>query len=418
MEYPMNKTTQPRISQVRKTQSRNCFAALLLLAGTVAVANAELSTEEQAELSAVLRAADPGEAVELPVFPVYDLPLIPYEQVIMPGPQFLFSDEPEYIRIPEGVAMRERVEPGRVRLYMYNVNGVREPEEMERRINSVIRNLGDETMTVTMYNYSSQVPSGNYHFIGKNGLAEFFADQGVQFTFTVPPDASAPLDPAMEDRITKFNDLVHGFYEFLVDQPAEISVVQCPPDESSAAASERMTDVIPIDQQRNAGRGKFGVSNYHVRTKPDHPIDTSAGVSEIVVADDDLDPWVRGIESESNNIIELKGNYGVIYDIHAEYVSPDGRGLALITWNSRFEASQWCGGLAASVKLAHNGGDQKVVVLPSNQLVMRRPPEVSVIGVFPPAPEGERGHVHLTFSPPGASCLPMPLIFIPVDWED
>ncbi len=389
--------------------------AVALLAGILPTANASLTPEAQAELSAALRSAAPGEAIELPVFPVYDLPTIAYEQVIMPGPQFLFSDEPEYIRIPEGVAMRESVEPGRVRLYMYNVNGVREPEEMDRRINAVVKNLGEETMTVTMYSYSSQVPSGNYHFIGKNGLAEFFADEGVQFTFEVPAGMSAPLDPEMEDRITKFNDLVHGFYEFTVDQPAEVSVVQCPPDESSADANDRMTEVIPINEQRNAGRGKFGVSNYHIRTKADEPIDTSAGVSEIVLADNEYDPWVRGIESESNNIIELKGNYGVIYDIHAEYTSPDGRGLALITWNSRFEASQWCGGLAASVKLSSNGGEENVVVLPSNQLVMRRPPEVSVIGVFPPAPEGERGTIHLTYSPPGASCLPMPLIFIPID---
>lgn len=398
------------------------FCTALTIAGCV-VTNSSIaqptapviSPDDQAALSAALKAAAPGQAIDLPVFPVHDLPAISYDKLPVPGPQFLFSDEPEYIRVPEGVAMREHVEPGRVRLYMYNVNGVREPQEMERRINAVVKNLGDAPLTVTMYNYSSQVPSGNYHFLGKNGLKEFFEDDGVQFTFTVAPGMSAPLDPEMEERITKYNDLVHGFYEFTVDQPAEISVVQCPPDESSADANDRMKEVLPINQQRNAGRGKFGVSNYHVRTLADAPIDTSAGVQEIVIADNNLDPWVRGIESESNNIIELKGNYGVIYDIHAEYESPDGRGLAIITWNSRFEASQWCGGLAASVKLGVNGAAQEVVELPSNQLNMRRPPEVSVIGVVPPAPAGQRGKIHLTYSPPGASCLPMPLIFIPID---
>ncbi len=286
------------------------------------------------------------------------------------------------------------------------------------RTTALMRNLGDETLNVRMMRYSSQVPSGNYHFLGKNGLAEFFADTSEQFSFTVAPGASAPLDPEMEERIAKYNDLVHGFYEFLVDQPAEISVVQCPPTESSAAASERMKEVIPINQQRNAGRGKFGVSNYHVRTLADQPIDTSTGIAEIVVADNVHDLWVRGIDGQSGNIVELKGNYGVLYDIHAEYASPDGRGLALVTWNSRFEASQWCGGLAASVLLGHGDQPREVVVLPSNQLVMRKPPEVSVIGVFPPAPAGERGTIHLTFSPPGASCLPMPLIFIPIDWKE
>jgi hypothetical protein len=393
------------------------MALPLLLGISAGALAADLSAEDQAALSKVLREAAPGQAVELPVFPLRDLPSIPYEKVIVPGPQFLFSDEPEYIRIPEGVAMREVVEPGRVRLYVYNVNGVKEPAEMERRINAVVRNLGDEPLNVRMLRYSSQVPSGNYHFIGKNGLAEFFADTSEQFAFTVAPGASAPLDTEMEERITKYNDLVHGFYEFLVDQPAEISVVQCPPTESSADANDRMKEVIPINQQRNAGRGKFGVSNYHVRTLADQPIDTSAGIAEIVVADNVQDPWVRGIEGQSGNIIELKGNYGVLYDIHAKYTSTDGRGLALVTWNSRFEASQWCGGLAASVLLGQGDESQEVVVLPSNQLVMRRPPEVAVIGVFPPTTPGETNSIHLTYSPPGASCLPMPLIFVPIDWK-
>ncbi len=120
------------------------LALPLVLAIMAGAAAADLTEEEQAALSRVLRKAAPGQAVELPVFPLRDLPSIPYEKVIAPGPQFLFSDEPEYIRIPEGVAMREVVEPGRVRLYVYNVNGVKEPAEMERRINAVVRNLGDE----------------------------------------------------------------------------------------------------------------------------------------------------------------------------------------------------------------------------------------------------------------------------------
>ena len=393
--------------------------ALPILLSPLALAADETTTADQptSSTSEILLSAAPGHAVNVPDFPFKSIPAMDYEQVILPGPQFLFSDEPEYIRVPEGVAMREPVEPGAVRLYMYNVNGVKEPEQMPRRINAVIRNEGGEDLNLRFLHFSSQPPSGNYHGVGKNGLRDYFASEGLDRTMTLAPGESAPLDSDMESRIANYNDLVHGLYEFVIDQPATVSVVQTDPETGSAEASERLGEVIPIEKKKNAGRGKFGVSNYLIRNREAGVIDTTSGVVQLLVADDERDPWVRGIDSSSGEIVDLAGNYGVMYEIELNYKTPDGKGLALVTWNSRFESSQWCGGMAASVRVSdglHEGG---IVPIPSNQLNVRKPPEVAVIQVFPPVPEGETGTIHITYSPPGASCLPVPLIFVPVDMD-
>jgi hypothetical protein len=53
--------------------------------------------------------------------------------------------------------------------------------------------------------------------------------------------------------------------------------------------------------------------------------------------------------------------------------------------------------------------------LPSDRLITKKAPEAILIQVFSPAANGEEQTIHLTYSPPGASCLPTPLVFIPVD---
>ncbi len=40
-----------------------------------------------------------------------------------------------------------------------------------------------------------------------------------------------------------------------------------------------------------------------------------------------------------------------------------------------------------------------------------------LLQVFPP-PEGGKGTIRLTYSPPGASCLPTPMVFLPVEWVE
>jgi len=368
-------------------------------------------------LGDAVAAAQPGSVVTLPpdlAARFKGVPNIPFERVLLAGsPQFLISDDPEYIRIPEGVAMREDVKPGPVRLYVYNVNGVKDPEKMERRISAVIENLGDEPLTLTFTRYSFQAPSTNYHAVGKNGLADWLRSSGGG-SKSIPVGGAMPIDEAMENAVVLYDELVHGFYDFTIDQPARISVVQTDLATPSATAARRLQEVIPTKSKSGAGRGLFLQSNFAVRTAPGYVFDTLHGAAQVVVADGKGDPWVVGTESTIDEPAVLKGNYGVLYDIEIPYRSTDGRRLALFTYNFR-NGDEWCDNMAAAVAVDEGAFPAGVVLIPTDQLTTKSLPEAVLIQVFPAPPAGEQATLRLRYSPPGASCLPTPLVLVPVE---
>lgn len=386
----------------------------LLLTCTIAVmavnAGAQVLKPEQTN---ELLSAKQGTIVQLPDFLTEKIPNIDYHKVPMAGPQLVISDDPEYIRVPEAIALQEAVQPGAVRLYVYNVNGVKEPAKINRRITAVIRNTGTGVMHLRMLRYSSQKPSTNYYLCGKQGLADFFASKPSSVIRSVKPGEVVAIDDKFEKAIVKYDELVHGFYEFVIDQPGEISVLQTDVNTSGPKAYARIKTVLPSKSQSGAGRGVFGVSNYRIINKDVY--DTKEGTKEIIVADGDIDPWVTGKSAISEGVAELAGNYGVMYNIEFKWKSTDGKGLALVTWNARSGNSQWCGGMANTMVVSKGRFNEGIIQLPSDRLVTKSAPEAILVQVFPPAANGEEQTIRLTYSPPGASCLPTPLIFIPVD---
>lgn len=353
-----------------------------------------------------------GAVVEIPGFLTEKFPLIGYRKIVLPGPQYLISDDPEYIRVSEGIVMKEAVEPGTVRLYMYNVNGVKEPAKIDRKITALIKNTGKAKMHIRMLKYSSQKPSTNYYLIGKQGLADYFASTPQTSIRTVNPGEAIAIDEKFEKNIIKYDELAHGFYDFLIDQPGEVSILQTDPSTPGPKALKRIKKVEPSSHV-NAGAGIFGVSNYRVIAND--VLDTKNGTASLVVADGDTDKWVVGKDSRTGVVAELAGNYGVMYNIEMKWKSSDGKGLALVTWNSRSKNGQWCGGMANTMVVSKGKFDQGIIQLPSDRLITTGDPEAILIQVFPPNENGREQTIKLTYSPPGASCLPTPLVFIPVD---
>ncbi|MDX1972621.1 MAG: copper amine oxidase [Candidatus Sumerlaeia bacterium] len=379
-------------------------AALVLFASIPLLGMAETPPTTDSLIAATL----PGQRVELPGVDLVNIPQIDYERLILPGPQYLISDDPEYIRELNVAAFRENVEPGRVRFYLYNVNGIKEPLT-DTHIVPVIANKGASTLHLRMVKFSSQQPSGNYFKIGKMGLFDYFHSEGSQEILTVEPGAFTALDERFVATVLKKDDLVHGLYEFVIDQPAEISVVQIPAGTDYKVAWPTITGVLPTKSKSGAGRGVFGVSEYEILMKEGFVLDTAEGPRQLIVADGNNDPWVRGREATITEPAMLKGNYGVFYEINVERTSTDGRGLALIMWNARADEG-WCRGLDATVVV--NG---VVIQVPSNELNVRAFPECVVVKTFAPLPVGEKETITVRYSPPGASCLPTPLVFLPYE---
>jgi hypothetical protein len=219
----------------------------------------------------------------------------------------------------------------------------------------------------------------------------------------VPPRSRVVIDPAMDKVAVKKDELAHGFYELEIDQPGRISVLQRNVDQDSTKAVDELPK-LPFES-KNAGRGSFAVSNYDVVTPV---VDTAGGPVQILVADGERDPWVKGKDGISGADVKLSGNYGVMYRMKIRWKSTDGRGVALVMANPRFD-NKWCSALAAAVVV-----DGKVVALPATQTNFKVLPEAAVIGVWKAAEGGKEQVIELVYSPPGASCLPTPIVLIPV----
>ncbi|MCC6546785.1 copper amine oxidase [Candidatus Sumerlaeota bacterium] len=365
----------------------------------------------EAEAAARILEAKPGASVNIGDFPLGNALVL--ERTVKPrkSPVLLISDDPEYIRVPEAIAFQETVEAGVIRLYVYNVNGVKEPMKMPRKISAVIENLGDKPLKMRMLHSAFTAPSGNYFELGKSGLEKFWKSEPQSSYRQIAVGHAMAVDEAMELATVEYDELVHGFYEFEISEPARISVVQTDPKTPGTTAVKSIKDVLPVKSVSGAGRGQFPEVNFSVKAR----VDESRGAQQLILADGKSDPWVTGTESTTpGTTATLKGNYGVMYDIEIERKG-DGKALALLMYNQRY-GSKWCDAMAASILIGEQDErDREVVRVPADKLNNKSLPEAVVVKVFPPLEEGKKEKIHLTYSPPGASCLPTPLVFVPVE---
>lgn len=360
-----------------------------------------------------LSQARPGDVVNVGTFELDRISTLPYEKRAG-GPPMVFSDDPEYFRVPEGAGVRERVEPGHVRVYVYHVNAT---TDSAKRISTVIENLGDGPLTLRFKRYASTGPSTDYYKVGKEGLIEYFSGKVPSQPLVVPAGKAAVLDPRMDAAKVQFDELVHGFYDFEVDQPARITVLQTTLDSAAVDANARIKEVLPPRKGSGAGRGLYHTTEYDITPGEGHVYDTAEGPKQIVLADGKTDPWIKGWDSSRQTSVTLAGNYGVIYRVRLEYTTSDGRGLMLGLWYPP-SGKKWCEACALAV--AVNDGRYKggIVPLPRESTTFKGRSSVAVIQQYPPRLDQKKGVIELIYSPPGASCLPTPLLLIPVPAGD
>lgn len=382
-------------------------------------ARAETTEEEAAQKpelepasAEALAGAAPGEIVVLEELNARQVPLLDTRLTAEPGPQLVFSDMPEYFRTGDGVAMEEKVQAGMVRLYTYHVP---EPSENPKVITALIENLGEAPMKLRFHRYSFPKPSGDYHRIGKTGLMEFFEAKPVLPARTVAPGELIAIDPRMDSTIVSRDQLVHGFHEFEIDQPARILTLQRDPEADNREMADglpRLPRILPGNRPSGAGRGLFPVSNLLVTLAGGQPLDTADGARQLVVADGRRDPWVIGTDSIAEEAIENKGNYGVMYRIRVTRTSSDGRSLAVLMHNLYAE-NEFCRHQASAAVISPGEYPGGTVPIPAEQVSFGGPGENVLLQTFAPLPEGESETIEIVVSPPGASCLPTPIFFVP-----
>jgi hypothetical protein len=79
--------------------------------------------------------------------------------------------------------------------------------------------------------------------------------------------------------------------------------------------------------------------------------------------------------------------------------------------------AKWCDGMVNVIKVSKGKFSEGYVQVPSDKPFNTGSPDAVLLQVFLPDPEKEVQTIKLTFTPPGATCLPVPLVFIPVENE-
>jgi hypothetical protein len=257
-------------------------------------------------------------------------------------------------------------------------------------------------------------PGKDYNKIGKEGLAGYFQSAPQSESQTVPVGDRAVIDPDMDKAIVSKDMLVHGFYEFEISGPAKITVFQREPNANSLEVVDKLPKLPGVlnNHPSGAGRGLFKASDFSVT--PYELYDTARGPARVIVADGKTDPWVEGRDSLSNDeAAKIKGNYGVMYKISIRRTCSDKRALALLMYNPH--TAQYCDNASAAVVVSEGIYPSGVVELPSDRTKFGPVPQAVVIQRFDPLKPGVKEDIEITYSPPGGSCLPTPLLLIPYE---
>ena len=121
----------------------------------------------------------------------------------------------------------------------------------------------------------------------------------------------------------------------------------------------------------------------------------------IKLADDVLNPYVRGKDATTGKKVVNYGNYGVMYDV---ILPTKGKRDTVLRFNP------YGGPYAGAGLLSMNGEEAKEIKIPGHGLAFgwSHDGETMVLGTIP-----ENGEATLHFSPPGSSNLPIRLFLSP-----
>lgn len=388
---------------------------LIALGGSLALKTLAQGFSETEALR--FRAAQPGSVVLLPEALKLGarLPLVPVTVAPDVSPQLLFSDQPEYFLTGNGIALQERVEPGLVRLYLYHVPM---PSDERKTITAVIENLGEKPLALRFLRRARPTPSSNYHAVAKNALRDFLELRPEPSARMIPIGATVPLDNRLDTATAGRGQLVHAIYEFEINQPAQVTVFQRDPRQKSVAVFRqlpRLPAILPgREKGSGAGRGLFPRCDFIVSNGSGEALDTANGAAQLIVADGQRDPWMRGRDGLEDRESVNVGNYGALYRIRLHTANSDGRGWALFLSQLPGQGEA-CGKTCAVMKVGTGRTPGRVLMLPRDRVTFGGDGQVVLVQRFPPVPKGETGVVEITYSPPGACCLPTPLIFVPYE---
>ncbi|MCC5467592.1 copper amine oxidase [Pelosinus baikalensis] len=308
------------------------------------------------------------------------------------GGKLVLSDSPEMVS-NDGIMYQDTVS-GDIRLFFHHVNAT----EVPKKIVVLLENYGKDTAHITVVQHGLGGPSLDYLQVGKEVQQEYL-EGGNLYLIEVPCKESRSLISSLDHSIVEPNMLVNGMYDLKIDHPVIVRVMMMPLDADIAEFAAK-AKVLPADPGEHRLRGTFEGKDRLIVGK--HTYDgMKSGSVAVTLADNHLDQYVRGIDATDGTPTLNYGNYGIVYKIYLPSTSGDE-----ISYYLNPRGGEYAGWLGLEYR------HQDVHTIPTPADIMsfgsNKISESAYLGTY------ESGKsLWMTFSPPGASNLPIKLILEP-----
>ncbi len=307
------------------------------------------------------------------------------------GGKLLLSDSPEIV--PNDGIMYQDVVDGDIRLFFHHVNGTSEP----KKVVVLLENATDKLVHVTVSQYGLAGPSYDYLEVGKKVQLDYITGQDV-YLLSVAAKEAKSLSTSLEDSIVAPNMLVNGMYDFKTDGPVNVKVMMMSV-EADVREFASKAKVLPADVGQYRLRGTFEGKDRLV--VPGQTYDAEKhGIVAFTLADNKLDPYVTGIDATDGTATTNYGNYGIVYKVFTPTVA---RGKMSYYLNPR--GGEYAGWLGLNYR--HQG--EITIATPADKTSFGTTVhDKAYLGTY----DGGKS-LWMTFSPPGASNLPIKVIIAP-----
>jgi hypothetical protein len=308
------------------------------------------------------------------------------------GRELLLSDSPEMVS-QDGILYQDKVQ-GKVRLFFYHVNAA----DCAKKLDVTLENDGEETAHIIVSRYGLGGPGYEWMDTGKNALTAYLTGS-PSYEIDIPPGESRPLLPSIRETAVLTNMLINGIFDFKADSPVTVRVMMMPIFEESAEFA-KTAKVLPADEWHL--RGTFaGADRQLIPVKPYDP--AHDGAVALTLADNVVDPFLVGTDATDGSQVVNYGNYGVVYQIAFPSVKDGHMAMYLAPLGGEYDGA-----------IGINSPDVtwSPVATPdaaaSRDFGRRKGKDVAFLGSY----DGGES-LSFTFSPPGASNLPVRIVVLP-----
>lgn len=303
------------------------------------------------------------------------------------GPTLLFSDSPETV-YHNGILYRDKVQ-GAVRLFVHHVNGVSGNKKLAVMLKNV-DNMRPVNYKVTRVGEGAM--AADYLRDGKNAQKMYFDDSKQKKQEGKIGFGNSKELLTGRGLILPTDKLYTATIDMHFDRPVEVSVLMCEPQSDLELYNENAA-IQPMDE--HPLRGTFKNADWVYTLK--QPISAPEESLRLELATSE-EGYVKGVDMTTGKAAENYGNYGVVYKVN---FAVTGSEPVSFIFNP-------IGGAFAGYAVLENKtkDERKLIGLPEGQVSVGWNVEEALdLGLL------HAGEYSFIWSPPGASNLPVQLIW-------